>query len=698
MQLQSRDDRSPAASLADWNLQSVARPRPAAALALFGVAYASLVYFGYGLRTQHGMLVIIWPAAGLGLMALFLSRPRDWPWLIALQFGIEVLVDWARAAQFQAGWSVLFAAADSVDAIIGATLARRWIRQAALPRIRQVLAFFAACGLGAAASALLGALGAVHALTDANYLHQWQLWWAGNWLGSLAIAPVALTWIIRWHRPELAVHQFNRWELLLAATALIGMTAWIFSAPPAAMTSFLQLPSILLALLVVAAFRLPPRWSVTLAAAVVLLAAYLSSQDVGPFAIDPNPFARLGGLQIFLAALLVFTFMLSTVLLEQGRTIGRLTLSEERYRQFVVHSSEAVWRVELEQPMPLTLATGEQIEWLKQHARIAECNLSYRRMHHAYVSDGTDVDVWRADVPWSAIYLQQLELAAQRGFSMDGLRFTLQNGAAPEVYLANFSAVVEHDRLLRIWGVARNITQIARLNERLQRERERLQAYARQLIGAEERARRNMAVGLHEGVERQLAELRLTVDSVASEAPAGLRHLLDGMRATLSGVQDRTRKLIADASPPGLYEIGLGAALQWLAVFMRSRDELQVDLHVDVDDRVLTIETRVLAFELIRELLRNVAKHARVNAAKVIAAMSDGELRIEVSDHGVGFDWQYDLFTAPMRGFGLYSVTDRVRSANGNVSVDTAPGKGCRVTLSLPLITDLALPIRAPRA
>ncbi len=686
----SRDEQTPALPPADWNLQSLARHRSAAALGLFGLAYTALVYLGYGLRSEHGMLVIIWPAAGLLLMALFLTRPRDWPWLIALQLCIEVLVDWVRAPQFQAGWSILFAAADSVDGIVGATLARRWVRHAALPRIRQVLAFFGASGLGAAASAALGALGAVNALTDVNYLHQWQLWWAGNWLGSLAIVPVALTWTIRWHRPELAVQQYNRGELVLGAVLLIGMTAWIFSGPPADMTSLLQLPSMLLALLVVAAFRLPPRWSVTLAAAVVLLAAHLSSKDLGPFAVDPNPFARLASLQIFLAALLVFTFMLSTVLLEQRRTVNQLTLSKERYRQFVAHSSEAVWRVELSEPMPLTLTTTRQIAWLKQHARIAECNVTYRKMHEAHVSDGSNVDIWREEVPWSAVYLEHLESAARNGFSMDGLRYTLQNGSVAEVYLASFSAVLEQGHLVRIWGVARNITQLAQLNERLQREHGRLQAYARQLIGAEERARRNLAVGLHEGIERQLAELHLTIDAIALEAPAGLRRLLDGMRTTLGGVQERTRKLIADVSPPGLYEIGLAAALQWLAVFMRGREGLQIDLHIDVDERALTLETRVLAFELIRELLRNVAQHARVNAARVLATGSDRDLVIEVSDLGVGFDWQYDLFTAPTRGFGLYSVADRVRSVNGSITVDTAPGKGCRVTLHVPLNASLA--------
>src|SRR5262249_41252225 len=159
-----------------------------------------------------------------------------------------------------------------------------------------------------------------------------------------------------------------------------------------------------------------------------------------------------------------------------------------------------------------------------------------------------------------------------------------------------------------------------------------------QLIGAEERARRTMAVSLHEGIERQLSELKLTVDAISSQSPAGFRVLLDRLRETLGGVQVRTRRLIADVSPPGLYDIGLGAALQWLAVYMRNNDGLQVGLKVAVDEKTLLLDARVLAFHLIRELLRNVARHARVDSAEVKVAQSPRDLTIEVHDDGAGFD------------------------------------------------------------
>jgi signal transduction histidine kinase len=673
----------------DWTLPALAPRYRAAALAGFGVVYAALDIIGYELRIQHGSLVILWPAAGLLLAALFLTSVRVWTWLLGLQWLIGIGVDYLLAERFHPFWSTMFAAADSLDGVVGASVATFLIRQPAQPRIRQVLGFFAAAGLGAAASALLGALCAVNVLGDANYLHQWQIWWAGNWLGSLAIAPVALTWAVRWRLPELSVRTAHRWDLIAISIVLMGMTQWIFSAAPGSLTTFLQLPSMLLAILVVAAFRLPPRWSTTLAATAVLLASYHSSQGLGPFAAQPDLFARIGSLQFFFAALLVFTFMLATVLLEKQRTFEQLTTSEDRYRQFVTHSSEAVWRVELDEPMPLGLPMDAQLPWLKRHAHIAECNVSYQRLHADAVDSPPDFRQWRADVPWSAIYLDHLEAAARQGYSMDGLRFTLATPEGQRVYLANFSAVVEDSRLLRVWGVARNITELADLNERLRIGQERLRAYAGHLIGAEERTRRTMALSLHEGVERQLAEVNTRLDAIASSSPAGLRQVLDGLRGTLRRVQEHTRRLIGDVSPPGLYDIGLGAALQWLAIYMRTRDALNVTLSIRLNEQVLSLDKRVLIFQVVRELLRNVARHARVDSAQVHLTHSAHELTVQVIDDGVGFDWQYDLFADSSRGFGFFTVADRVRSANGRFTVDTAPGRGCRVTVHFPLAAEL---------
>ena len=104
------------------------------------------------------------------------------------------------------------------------------------------------------------------------------------------------------------------------------------------------------------------------------------------------------------------------------------------------------------------------------------------------------------------------------------------------------------------------------------------------------------------------------------------------------------------------------------------------------DAAAYNLELRVLVFKLIRELLRNVVKHSGVQSATVTVTQTPKELFVVVEDRGVGFEWQLSLFEARSVGFGLWSVADRVRAASGEMTVDTAPGRGCRVSVVFPHI------------
>jgi len=272
------------------------------------------------------------------------------------------------------------------------------------------------------------------------------------------------------------------------------------------------------------------------------------------------------------------------------------------------------------------------------------------------------------------------------------LQFKVANGATESTYLTAFSGVISDETLVRLWGVARDITELVELNDKLRIKQDRVQMYARQLAGAEERARRATAVDLHDGIGQQLTGLALTLDAAAARSLPETRLMLGEASHTLRQVHASTQRVIADLSPPGLYELGLEPALQWLAVYMRGRDNLQVLLQVNVDDRAFDLELRILIFKLIRELLRNVVKHSRVNAATVTVSMTPRQLRLEVIDTGVGFEWQLSLFETPQQGFGLWSVAERIREAEGEMTVDTAPGQGCKVSVVFPLETHGSAP------
>jgi len=216
-------------------------------------------------------------------------------------------------------------------------------------------------------------------------------------------------------------------------------------------------------------------------------------------------------------------------------------------------------------------------------------------------------------------------------------------------------------------------------------ERERLRKDAWKLVGlAEERARRTVAVDLHDGIGQLLTGLQLNLSAARTSDPGTAARLLVESEAILAQIQAMTYDMVTDLSPPGLYDFGLNAALEWLASRVAERHGLQVDLAVRVPPNGLDIEWRVFVFKIVRELVQNVAKHAHVKTVRVGVTAERSRLHLFVADEGTGFAAGKTGHAANGHAFGLRSIADRVRAAGGRLRIDSAPGQGCRVTVSVP--------------
>jgi signal transduction histidine kinase len=216
-------------------------------------------------------------------------------------------------------------------------------------------------------------------------------------------------------------------------------------------------------------------------------------------------------------------------------------------------------------------------------------------------------------------------------------------------------------------------------------ERERLREDAWKLVGlAEERARRTVAVDLHDGIGQLLTGLQLNLSAARTSDPPTAARLLAESEVILGQIQTMTYDMVTDLSPPGLYDLGLNAALEWLAARVAQRHDLHVDLAVRVPQNGLDIEWRVFVFKIVRELVQNVAKHAHVKAVRVKVTAERTRLHLSVADEGAGFAVASIGHTANGHEFGLRSIADRVRAAGGRLRIDSAPGQGCRVTVSVP--------------
>jgi len=256
----------------------------------------------------------------------------------------------------------------------------------------------------------------------------------------------------------------------------------------------------------------------------------------------------------------------------------------------------------------------------------------------------------------------------------------------------------EAGQVVGIFAAARDITARKRAEEALRQANadldqraSQLRALTGELALSEQRERSRLAKILHDHLQQLLvaAKFRVTIlgrtgDDVLKQAGKEVEELIDESIAA-------SRSLTAELSPPILNEAGLNAGLQWLARRMADTQGLFVNLEL-AESGPLPEDIKVLLFESVRELLLNVVKHANTRSAMVNLRRFDRSLQVTVSDEGAGFD----PTTMPAAGkegggFGLFSIRERLGLMGGTFEMESIPGQGSRVVLSVPVAPSAAI-------
>lgn len=237
--------------------------------------------------------------------------------------------------------------------------------------------------------------------------------------------------------------------------------------------------------------------------------------------------------------------------------------------------------------------------------------------------------------------------------------------------------------------IVEDINDRKRSEEEIRAYQEQLRALASEISLVEERERRRLATDLHDHIGQTLALTQIKLGEIKEWAEGTpVSGSLDEIRHLVEQAIKSSRELTFELSPPILYDLGFESAVEWFGDYLQEHHGLQVSVRSDEHYKPMGNETMVLLFQMVRELMLNAAKHAQGKQVEVAIRREGDDLVIDVTDDGVGFKRQ-ELTTNRSRekpkGFGLFSVRERIECLGGSLRIDSRPDRGTRVSLTMPV-------------
>lgn len=223
----------------------------------------------------------------------------------------------------------------------------------------------------------------------------------------------------------------------------------------------------------------------------------------------------------------------------------------------------------------------------------------------------------------------------------------------------------------------------ARLVEDLARREQQVRELGEHMMQIEEEERRRISRELHDEAGQSLLCIRLKLEMLGKSAPESLRGSIDETREMAEHTISEIRRTVAALSPAVLEQLGLAAALRQMANRFRSVHPGRVRLHLPVQRDTLPRQCETAVFRLAQECFQNIAKHAQASTVNLSLHSTDGILRLNVEDDGVGFDVKAAL--DKRSSYGLVGMRERVALLGGKLEIRSRLRHGTRISVELPI-------------
>ena len=604
----------------------------------------------------------VWPAFGIALAAFLAYGPRIWPAITASAFAV------AFSSPVPALAAAGQAVGASVAAFAGATLLRRIPHfDPSLSKLRDAIGLIVIGAFGSATiSASIGvwSLFVTHVQAYSGLPSAWLIYWLGDSTGVLLVTPLVFSF------PTL--FEIRSRARVAEAAALLTLLAiacfMIFGDMPFFSVRLHVLAFAVLPLVMWAAINFGIAGASLSVFIIATIATLTTALGLGPFAAH-SPFTNAVLLDVLFAILALTGLTMAAVITERSRAESeRAQLVREQsalqarlqLATIVESSDDAIYSKDLE---------GNLLNWNRAAERIFGYTSSEVVGRPNSILFPTEL------VDEEEALFDRLK-AGERVERHDTVRVT-KGGVRIDISLTM-------SPLTDAAGTLIGASMIARDTSDHRRVQHALSSVNQKLIHAQEEERARIARELHDDIGQRLALLAGNIaDSAVLSGSPGASNRAATLHRVVSEIASDVQSLSHQLHPAKLEFLGLTSAVRGFCDDLAQQKNVIVDFVTARPDTRLREDLSLCFFRVVQEALHNAVKHSRATRFEVELWESKGDLHLQVSDCGQGFDVTE---AKTSHGLGLVSMEERLKLVHGNLFVDSAPGRGTRIHARAPLI------------
>ncbi len=224
----------------------------------------------------------------------------------------------------------------------------------------------------------------------------------------------------------------------------------------------------------------------------------------------------------------------------------------------------------------------------------------------------------------------------------------------------------------------------------LEAQNRQLRHLSERAINAHEEERKRIARSLHDDTGQALSMLIINLEHLENQLTpedSGIREKLTNTRNIAQVTLSDLRKTIHDLRPTILDDLGLVPAIRWYARNSLEEAGIRVDFNATDEFAQLSQEIKTTLFRIAQEAVTNIVRHSNAGSAKISLERGDDIIRLHIEDDGHGFNTeQISSCAVRLQQWGLVGIIERAELVGGNVRLDSKPGRGTSLEVTMPVI------------